>query len=243
MKRIIFWLMFYISITNYAQEPNNEKEEDYFDVGTGKELVIYGERQKEFASDSTEALVLKQINGNYSDRKQFIEAKFLEEAGFRRTGNAKYRKTESSEKAISVLHQIVSLISFGIVPKKPFLEIEYGKLQKNQFYSFEQVLINSQYANVSYDVLNIMKLEYMLQIEFCNGMIIQDTVNNYTDENIFRFEELINRLPDHPESIAQSKKRFLNELKKIKSALERYRNPSEDYLRAVENLKNSFNIK
>jgi hypothetical protein len=88
-----------------------------------------------------------------------------------------------------------------------------------------------------------MKLEYMLQIEFCNGMIIQDTVNNYTDENIFRFEELIKKLPDHPESITQSKKRFMNELKKIKSSLERYRNPSEDYLKAMENLKNSFNIK
>jgi hypothetical protein len=232
-----------ISISNYAQEANNEIEEEYYDVGTGRELVIYGERQKEFASDSTEALILKQINGNYSDRKQFIEAKFLEDAGFRRTGNAKYRKTESSEKAISVLHGIVSLISFGIVPKKPFMEIEYGKLQKNQFYSFEQVLINSQYANVSYDVLNIMKLEYMLQIEFCNGMVIQDTINNYTDENIFRFEELINKLPDHPESIAQSKKRFMNDLKKIKAALERHRNPSEDYLRAMENLKNSFKIK
>jgi hypothetical protein len=88
-----------------------------------------------------------------------------------------------------------------------------------------------------------MKLEYLLQIEFCNGMIIQDTVNNYTDENIFRFEELINKLPDHPESKKKKKKRFLNELKKIKTALERYRNPSEDYLRAVENLKNNFNIK
>jgi len=49
-------------------------------------------------------------------------------------------------------------------------------------------------------------------------------------------------LPDFPESIYQAKNRYLNELKRIKTALERYRNPSENYLRAIQNLKDSFII-
>jgi hypothetical protein len=238
--RILFFYIF-ISITIYAQEANNGTGEEYSDVGTGEGIIIYGEGPKEFTSDSTEAFILSQLNGTSSDRKQFIEEEFLEDAGFRRTGNVKYRETESSEKAISVLHGIARLFSFGIVPLKPFFEIEYGQLQKGQYYSFESVFVKSKYNNnISLDVLNIMKLEYMLQIEFCNGIIIQDNINYYTDEHIHEFEELIYKLPDYPESIAQSKKRFLDELKRIKRALERSRNPGENNLRALENLRDSL---
>lgn len=239
---MFFLPVFFISIAVYAQEANNEEYEDYSDAGTGRELIIYGERQKEFASNTSEALILNQLNGTNSDRKQFIETEFLEGAGFRRAANVKYRKTGSSEKAISVLYGMASLISFNIIPKKPFFEIEYERLQRGQKYSFESVLVKSRYADISLDVLNIMKLEYKLQIEFFNGIITQDCINYYTEENIHGFEELINKLPDYPESIAQSKKRFLNELEKIKNAWERHRNPSENNLRALKNLKNGFNL-
>jgi hypothetical protein len=81
-----------------------------------------------------------------------------------------------------------------------------------------------------------MELEYMLQIEFCNGILAHDNLNYYTDTHINEFEGLILRLPDFPESVYQAKNRYLNELRRIKAALERYRNPSEDYLRALQNL-------
>jgi len=82
----------------------------------------------------------------------------------------------------------------------------------------------------------------MLQIEFCNGIIIQDKISYYTDENINKFERLTLGLPDFPENVYQAKNRYLNELQKIKAALERYKNPSENNLRALQNLKDSFNM-
>lgn len=219
MKRIIFWLLFFIYAAVNAQDANDDKE--YHNSGMAEGITIYGERSEEFASDSIEAFVLDQLNGTSSDRKYFIETEFLEDAGFRRTGNVKYRKTESSEKAMSVLHGITHLLSFGIVPMKPFFEINYEQLPKGRYYSFEAVFAKSKYGGVSQDVWNIMKLEYMLQIEFCNGIIIQDSINYYTDENINKFEELINKLPDYPESVLRAKTRFRDELKRIKRAYDR----------------------
>jgi hypothetical protein len=243
MKWIIFLLVFFISITIYAQEENNVIDDDeFFDAGMGVGLIFYAERLKEFEPESKNAYVLNQLNGSLSERKQFIETDFLKESGFRQTGNVKYRKTESSEKALSIIHEIASLLSLGFVPKKPFLEMEYDRLPKGEFYKFESVFIKSNYKDVTPEVSIIIELEYMLQIEFRNGIIIQDSINYYTDENIYKFEELIYKLPNYPESILLSKNRYLNELQKIKASLERHRNPSENNLRALENLKGSFNL-
>jgi len=55
------------------------------------------------------------------------------------------------------------------------------------------------------------------------------------------FKNTITRYPpDFPENVHQAKNRYLNELKKIKAALDRYKNPSENNLRALKNLKDSF---
>jgi hypothetical protein len=126
--------------------------------------------------------------------------------------------------------------SFGIIPMKPFLEIDYDKLPKGKYYTFESIIDTSKFKNASPEVLTIVKLEYMLQIFFCNGIIIRDNIDYYTDENINNFEELILSLPDSPESIKVVKNRFFNELEKIKKSLERYRNPSDNNLKAIENL-------
>jgi hypothetical protein len=228
---IIFVLAFFINFTALAQETDN-----YFDAGTAEGLTIYGERPIE----SIDARVLNQLNGSLSGRKQFIETEFLEESGFRRTANVRYRRSTDSEKALSILHGIGHLFTLGIVPMKPFYEIEYDRLPRGECYKFETVFIRSNFTNVAPEILTLMELEYMLQIEFCNGIIIQDSINNYTDENINKFERLTLSLPEFPESINQAKTRYSNELGKIKAALERYRNPSENHLRALENLGGLF---
>jgi hypothetical protein len=241
--------LFSISAAVNAQETDNDIDiidEEYNITGMAEGLTIYGEKAKEFASDSIEAFVLDRLNGTTSDRKRFIETEFLAGSGFRRTGNVRYRKTSSSEKALSVWHGAAGLIPNGIaslfglkepIPMKPFSEIDVERLPKGRYYSFESVFIKSKFNSVSQDVWNIMKLEYMLQIEFNNGIIIQDNLYYYTDEYINKFDELIQKLSASPESVMLAKNRFQNELKKIKRALERYRNPSENYLRAMQNLK------
>ncbi|MDR2923807.1 MAG: hypothetical protein LBU85_10780 [Treponema sp.] len=237
-NKILFILVFFANII-YAQETNDNTG---FDSGTAGEITIYGERQEDFAPESKNAYVLNQLNGSLSDRKQFIETDFLEESGFRRTGNVKYRKTESSEKTWSVLHGVGHLFSFGLIPMKPYFEVEYGKLPRGEVYKFESVFVKSNFKDVTPEVLTLIELEYMLQIEFLNGIIIQDNINYYTDENINKFEKLILGLPDLPESVNQAKKRYSNELRKIKAALERRRNPGENNLRALQNLRDSLNI-
>jgi len=226
----------------YAQDTNDDENPDdiNYDFGTSGEITKYGERSKEYDPESINTYILKQLNGSLSDRKQFIETDFLEKAGFRRMANVKYRKTKASEKALSVLHGVGRIFSFGIIPMKPFSEIEYDKLPKGEIYKFESVFIKSNFKGITPEVLTLIELEYMLQIEFFNGIIIQDTINYYTDENINKFERLIRGLPDSPESIYQVKNRYINELQKIKIAFERYKNPSENYLRAIQNLKGSF---
>jgi len=232
MKKILFILAFFLVMTAYAQETDNNEDNDF---GTAEGITIYGQRP-------IDIYVLEQINGTLSDRKQFIETDFLEESGFRRTGNVKYRKTETSEKALSVLHGFGHMFSFGIIPMIPFYEVEYGKLPKGEVYKFESVFIKSNFKDVTPEVLTLIELEYMLQIEFFNGIIIQDNINYYTDENINKFERLIRGLPDFPENIQKAKNRYLNELKRIRAVLERRRNPSENNLRALQNLGDSFNM-
>jgi hypothetical protein len=230
---LIFVLL--IPQINFSQENDINDEEEYYYFGTAEGITIYGERSP------NETRILGALNGSFSNRKNFIENDLLDNAGFRRTANVRYRKTDASEKGLSILHGFGSLLSFGLIPMTPFFEIDYARLPRGQYYSFESVIIHSEFNNLSLDVYNVLKLEYMLQIEFANGIVISDTVNYYTDENIERFENLILSLPDSPESIGQIKERYLNiELPRVKRAIYQYNNPSENNLRATENLRGSF---
>ena len=237
MKKILFILAFSLIMTVYAQETGNNEnlhnEDNDFGIAGG--ITIYGQQP-------IDVYVLDQINGSLSERKQFIETDFLEESGFRRTGNVKYRKTTASERTASVFQGIGHLLTFGLIPMKPFSEVEYDRLPKGEVYKFESVFIKSNFKDVTPEVLTVIELEYMLQIEFFNGIIIQDNTRYYTDENINKFERLIRSLPDFPENIQKAKNRYLNELKRIRAALERRRNPSENNLRALQNLRDSFNL-
>ena len=219
---------------------NNLIDDEYLDFGMDEGITIFGERPREYDSGTIEAYIVNQLNGTIQERKQFIEAEFLEKAGFRRTGNVKYRKTTASEKTSSVLHGLGAALSFGIIPTKPFSEIEYGKLPNGRYYPFESIINSSAFKNASPEVLTIIKLEYILQFEFFNGIIIRDNENYYTDENIRKFEVLILSLPDYPESIKAVKDRFFDELAKIKKSLERRRSPSDNNVRALENLNQFF---
>ena len=235
MKIILCIILLLINAVIYAQEASDTH---YYDSGMAEEIIIQGE--KEYDAGSVEAHVLNRINGTVSDRKRFIETEFLEDSGFRRTGDVKYRKTNAEEKTFSALQGLVHLFSLGLVPIKPFFEVEYDRLPKGDHYRFESVIIKNNLINAAPEVLTIVELEYMLQVEFCYGIALQDNVKYYTDENIKKFEKLISKLPDYPESVKKAKTRYSNELKSIKAALERYNNPSENYLRALQNLGKSF---
>ena len=240
MKRKIFLLALFINLTAYAQGADDYLDDEYYDFGTGKDLIISGERQREYDSESIDAYIINRLNGSLPDRKQFIETDFLEESGFRRTGNVRYRQSNGAEKTFSILNGFGHLFSFGIIPMTPFSETELERLPKGEYYKFEAVFIKSNYTNVAPEILTLMELEYMLQIEFCGGVLMRDNKNYYTDENIDKFERLIHRLPDLPESVYRAKNRYLIDLQKIKSAFERYRNPGENYFRALQNLGDIF---
>ena len=228
-------------LTNAQENDVNSEltEDEYQDFFMADRIIIYGERPE------TETMILDALNGSFSERRNLIQNELLKNAGFRGTGNARFRKTNTSEKAQYVFGMILRGITFGIInpPELPIDEIEYEKLPRGHYYSFESVLIASEFRNISRDVFNVLKLEYLLQIQFGNGIVISTTINYYTEENITNFENLIISLPDTPEDIGRIKERFLNtELPRIKRAFDRYSNPSEDYMRAMENLRNSFII-
>jgi len=218
-----------------------DTEGDY-DFGIGVGLIVYGERPQDFSSGSIEANVLSMLNGTTTERRNFIENDLLKNAGFRRTGNIRFRRTDASEKVLSVLHGIIHPLSFGIVPTKQFSEIEYERLPDGVFYSFQTIIDSSELNDISSEVLLVMEIEYMLQIEFSNGILHRSNVNYYSEVNINKFEALILELPEFPESIMRLRERYLNiELPKIKNALERHHNPSENHLRALENLGDILN--
>ena len=239
-EKYILIFIFFVNILIYSQEDfeNDYLNEESYDLEmSGGGLTIYGERR-----ETKDVYVLEKLSGSLSDRKQFIEIDFLEGAGFKRSGNVKIRKSDGSEKAYSVLHGIGHLLSFGIIPVKPFSDIEYDRLPKGDFYKFEPVFIKSNFTNVTPEVLIIMELEYILQIEYCNGILTQDNVKYYSGESINKFQGLIEKLPEYSESIVYIRNRFLIDLKKIKASFERFKNPSENYLRAIENLGDGFNM-
>jgi len=225
--------MLFIYSFAFAQDAN----EYLYNFESIRELTVYGERPLDFTPESIEANVLSVLNSSLSVRKQFIENVLLENAGFRKTGNVRFRSTDASEKSLSILHGITNLLSFGIIPRKPFFEIEYGRLPRGVFYSFQTIIDSSELNNISPVVIAIMEIEYMLQIQFTNGTLISNwNANYYTKENINKFERLILGLPEFPQNIKTLRDRYLNiELPKIKQALERHNNPSENYLRALEN--------
>jgi len=223
-----FLLVFLLMPVAPASVGAQETDADY-DSGIAEGITIYGRRP-------ADARVMELINGSRADRKRFIETEFLEESGFKKAANARYRKTETSEKALSVLHGFGSLISFGLIPVLPFDEIEYDRLPDGEVYKFEAVFVRSNYRDVLPEVLTVIEIEYMLQIEFFNGVIIHDNLKYYTDENINKFEKLILGLPDYPESVSRAKKRYTDELRRIKRAFERHRNPNENYIIALRNL-------
>ncbi|MDR2029033.1 MAG: hypothetical protein LBP93_05785 [Treponema sp.] len=259
MKQFLFVLLIFISVVPLsAQELNNKTDDNetvntnninngskYYDFGSDDGITIYADRPKdEFPPDTVEHYILEKLSGYPADQKSFIENDFLEKAGFRRTGDIKFRRSTGGEKAMSVLHGIIHPFSFGIVPMKPFFETEYERLPDGEFYKFKTILVRSEYMDISPEVLTVMELEYMLQIEFCGGTLSPNhNINYYTEENINKFEKLALDLPEYPESIKRLKERYLHvELERIKSALERYKNPSENYVRALENLGDSLKI-
>ena len=232
---LLLILILFMPQVNFSQENDSNDEEEYDYLFTAEGITIYEERPP------AETRILSALNSSMSNRRNFIQNDLLVNAGFRRTANVRFRQTDVSEKGLSILNGFGHLLSFGIIPATPFSEIDYARLPRGQYYSFESVIIHSEFNNISLDVYNMLKLEYMLQIEFANGFVITDTLNYYTEENIERFEYLILSLPDSPDSIRQFKERYLNiELPKIRRAIYQYNNPSENYLRAMENLRGDF---
>jgi hypothetical protein len=198
---------------------------------------VNGKMPEEYPLETPEGFILNNLNGYTFERKEFIETGFLEEAGFRRTGGVKYRKTKPSEKVLSVLQGLAHALSFERIPMAPFFGIEYDKLPEGEYYDFKQIILTSNYRDISPEVLIVLELEYKLQIEFCNGILYRNNVKYYDEDNIKYFEELIAKLPEAPDSIRKIKDRFLNiELPRIKSSVERYRNPTDDHLRIEENM-------
>jgi hypothetical protein len=237
MKALLAILLF-MSLAVFAQE-----EDEFYEFGMAEGITIFAERpQPEFPPESPEAEILTELNGTSQHREQFIREDLLEGAGFRRSANVKFRKSTGSEKASSVLHGAAHVLSFGIVPMKAFAEVEYAKLPPGSLYKFEAVINASTFKDLPVEVRTAMELEYMLQVEFGNGIVSRNwNLNYYTEENFAKFEKLAMSLPESPPSIYQLKDRYLNkDLPRIKAAWERYKNPSEDNLRALGNLGESL---
>jgi len=103
------------------------------------------------------------------------------------------------------------------------------------------VIGSSELNGISPVVIAVMEIEYKLQIKFANGILYSGNLNYFTESNIDYFERLILGLPEFPESVKLLRERYLNiELLRIRQALERHNNPSENNLRALENLRDMF---
>ena len=230
MKREIYLILVLLCQYSFAEDLYDD---NYYDLESSEGITIYGDQNKY----EKENKIIEILNQNQEKREIFIEEELLIKSCFRRTGNVKFRKTTGGEKSISVLQALVHGF-VPIIPMKPFFEEEYDKLPKGEFYNFYTVLMKNELRNVSKEIQIIMELEYKLQIEFCNGILIENwNIKYYTDENIKYFEQLIMLLPETMEDIKTIKERFREiELPKIKSALDRYKNPSELYLQARKNL-------
>jgi hypothetical protein len=246
MKKTLLVMVLFTSLAVFAEDaagPLSEsileqagEEGEYQDYDISGGVTVYGG-----SSESLEAGILARLNGFSVDREQFIEGELLRNAGFHRGANARVRATTGREKSMALLQGMVHAFLGGI-PLRPLFEVRYGDLPEGVFYRFETVIYGNPLGNVSAEVRTAMELEYMLQVEFCDGVLIRDwNVNYYTEENIDYFEELARSLPDTSPAIQQLKDRYLNDaLPRIRGALERYRNPSESALRARQNLSDVF---
>lgn len=245
MKKILVVLALFVYQVTFAEGTLDtaapvQNEENYRDYGTSEGVTVYDEYpEPEFPPELTETYILIRLTGLSDDREQFIKEDLLKNAGFRSTANVRFRKTNGQEKALSLLYGVTHAFSLGFAPMVSFSEVNYGKLPQGGFYTFESVVPRGWFEDISPEVRKTVELEYMLQAEFSNGILIRHyNTGNYTEENIAKFEELAMSLPDDasPE-INQLKDRYLNEdLPRIKGALERYKNPSELDLIAKRNL-------
>jgi hypothetical protein len=243
MKKWIYLLFILLCQRSFSDELHDD---NYYNLESPEGITLYGDPDKY----ERENKILEALNQGPKKRKIFIEEELLVKSGFRRTGNVKFRETTGGEKGVSVIQAAARALFNFIpaqarpffqeedIPMKPFFEEEYDRLPKGYLYNFYSVLIKNELQNVSREIQIIMELEYKLQIEFCNGIVIKDwNMNYYTEENIRYFEGLIMALPETMETIRAIKERFRDiELPRIKSALERHNNPSELYLQARKNL-------
>jgi hypothetical protein len=236
MKKLLIVLMLFAyqaaSAEDLTDSPPAEEEEKYYDYGISGGVTLYGQ------GESVEARILAILNGFSDGREAFIKNDLLKNAGFRSTAAVRFRKTTGAEKSEAVLQGIMHAFSLGIIPVISFSEVNYGRLPPGEFYEFEAVFASSRLRNVSPELRTAIELEYMLQAEFCGGILIRRyNADYYTEENIAKFEKLAASLPDSPPAIKQIKDRCLNtDLPRIKAALERFENPSEAYMIARENL-------
>lgn len=232
MRKIIILIICSLLQNNLFSQEYIEDDFFYYDLFEG--ITIYGDQ------NILENKILDTLTKGQKERKAFIQEDLLSNSGFKKSADAKIRDVPIAEKTASLfLHGIFDFLTLGLVKTKPLTEPEYDNLPEGEFYNFYVVLIQSELKDVSLEIQKIMELEYKLQIEFCNGVLMErKNKKYYTEENIKSFEQLILSLPDDIDDIKQIKERFLNiELPKIKSALYRYLNPSESYLQARENFK------
>ncbi|MDR0449912.1 MAG: hypothetical protein LBH26_01445 [Treponema sp.] len=249
MKKILPALMLFAGLALFAEDPagplpesfpaQTGEEEAYQDYGMAEGVTIYGNAGMEAA----EAAVLARLNGLSGERERFIEEDLLRDAGFQRSANARFRRTSGLEKSAAFFQGMAHAFFPGIA-LRPFSEIEYGSLPPGEFYRFDAVIYAGSFKNISWELRRALELEYMLQVEFCGGVLIRDwNLNYYTEENIAKFERLALSLPDSdsPAGIRRLKDRYLNEeLPRIRAALDRYEYPSESALWARQNIGASF---
>ena len=179
-------LLVMVNLNNYTQElitDDNFFEDGYYDFVDIEGITIIADRILEFTPESVEARILTSLNGSVEERRQIIQNDLLQNAGFRGTGNVRFRKTDTSEKVISLLGGLFRGLTFSFISptEVPLLEIEYARLPRGEFYSFDSVIFHSELSSISPYVLNILRIEYMLQVEFGNGFLIEDTKRYYTE--------------------------------------------------------------
>jgi hypothetical protein len=235
-----------IEDTTTELEENKPEENINFYFRNNDGITIYVDRiRPEYPLETIEGDILTKLNGPAGERQQFIKEDLLGNAGFSPNATVRYRKTNGTEKVLSILHGVTHALVPQVFPMKPFFKTEYDRMPEGTFFKFETVFFASEYSDISVEVRKVMELEYIYQIEFYNGILIEDyNLNYYTEENIAKFENMATLLPDTPQSVRKLKERYLYEcLPKIKAALDRHRNPSENYLRAKQNLRGAFKIR
>jgi hypothetical protein len=247
MKKTLAVLMALVSAAVFGEDPAASLSES-FPAETGEETVYHGMVEGvtlygDPGLEAVEADILTRLNGFSADRERFIENDLLRNAGFQRSANAKFRRTTGSEKTAAFFQGLARAFFAGIPPRS-FWELKYGSLPQGEFYHFDSVIYAGLFKDISAELRTALELEYMLQVEFSDGVLIRGwNVDYYTEENIARFERLAVSLPDSdsPPGIRRLKERYLKEdLPRIRAALDRYEHPSESALWARQNIGGDF---